>query len=79
MSLANEFIRQAKTYGKSEYTKLPQYIAEARSLRALAYWHALDLFGNGIPFVTENDAIGSQLSKPAGTSPRPRTVQLHRE
>ncbi len=70
VSLANEFIRQAKTYGKSEYTKLPQYIAEARFLRALAYWHALDLFGNGIPFVTENDAIGSQLPKPAGTSPR---------
>lgn len=70
VSLANEFIRQAKTYGKPEYTKLPQYIAEARFLRALAYWHALDLFGNGIPFVTENDAIGSKLPKPAGSNAR---------
>lgn len=70
VSLANEFIRQSKVYGKAEYTKLPQYVAEARFLRALAYWHALDLFGNGIPFVTENDPIGSQLPKPAGTSPR---------
>lgn len=70
VSLANEFIRQAKTYGKDEYTKLPQYVAEARFLRALSYWHALDLFGNGIPFVTENDAIGSQLPKPAGENAR---------
>jgi len=32
--------------------------AEARLLRALSYYHALDLFGN-IPFVTEDDPIGS--------------------
>lgn len=70
VSLANEFIRQAKSLGKAEYAKLPQYMAEARFLRALAYWHALDLFGNGVPFVTENDAVGSTLPKPAGTSPR---------
>ncbi len=66
ISLANEFIRQANTYGKDSYTNLPQYIAEARFLRALSYWHALDLYGNGIPFVTEDDAIGSDLPEPAG-------------
>ncbi|MFT3737881.1 MAG: RagB/SusD family nutrient uptake outer membrane protein [Breznakibacter sp.] len=70
VSLVNEFIRQANTYGKSEYTLLPRYVAEARFLRALSYWHALDLFGNGIPFVTEDDGIGSALPQPAGTSER---------
>src|SRR5690606_11227473 len=34
------------------------YHAEARFLRALAYYHALDLFGNP-PFVTEADLAGS--------------------
>jgi hypothetical protein len=68
ISLANEFIRQANTYGKDSYTNLPQYIAEARFLRALSYWHALDLYGNGIPFVTEDDEVGSDLPEPAGES-----------
>ncbi len=70
VSLANEFIRQANSLGKPEYTNLPQYIAEARFLRALSYWHALDLFGNGVPFVTENSAIGAVLPPPAGENPR---------
>ena len=34
------------------------YRAEARFLRALSYWHALDLFGN-VPFVTEDDPVGA--------------------
>lgn len=71
VSLANEFIRQANTNGSDEYENLPQYIAEARFLRALAYWHALDLFGNGIPFTTEEDAIGSDLPMPAGEARGP--------
>ncbi|WP_456422298.1 RagB/SusD family nutrient uptake outer membrane protein [Lutibacter sp.] len=33
------------------------YKKEARFLRALSYYHALDLFGN-FPFVTENDEVG---------------------
>nr|WP_321408808.1 RagB/SusD family nutrient uptake outer membrane protein [uncultured Carboxylicivirga sp.] len=66
VSLANEFIRQAKTVGFDTYPKLAQYSAEARFLRALAYWHALDLFGNGVPFVTEDSPIGSTLPEPAG-------------
>jgi len=70
VSLANEFIRQANALGKAEYTNLPQYVAEARFLRALSYWHALDLFGNGVPFVTENSAIGSTLPEPAGDNAR---------
>ncbi|MHA7110907.1 RagB/SusD family nutrient uptake outer membrane protein [Sunxiuqinia elliptica] len=34
------------------------YNTEARFLRALAYWHLLDMFGTG-PFVTEEDPVGS--------------------
>ena len=44
------------------------YQAGARFLRALSYWHALDLYGNPT-FVTENDAIGAFLP-PADTPGR---------
>jgi hypothetical protein len=70
VSLVNEFIRMADTYGKDSYTNLPTYLAEARFLRALSYWHALDLYGNGIPFVTEDNEVGSTLPEPAGTDSR---------
>ena len=43
------------TEGQSEYKA---YSDEARALRALSYYHMLDMFGRG-PFVTEDDAIGS--------------------
>ncbi len=70
VSLANEFIRQSNANAQEEWTRIPQMVAEARFLRALSYWHALDLFGNSIPFVTENDPIGSILPQPAGENPR---------
>lgn len=43
------------TNGQDEFKA---YNTEARLLRALAYWHLLDMFGTG-PFVTENDPVGS--------------------
>lgn len=70
ISLANEFIRMADKYGEDSYTNLPTYIAEARFLRALSYYHALDLYGNGIPFVTEDDEVGSDSPEPAGDDSR---------
>jgi starch-binding outer membrane protein, SusD/RagB family len=64
VSLNNEFIRQttdAKLASNGitgdNLAKAKQYRAEARFLRALAYWHAIDLFGS-VPFVTENDVVG---------------------
>jgi hypothetical protein len=39
------------------------YRAEARFLRALAYYHLLDLYGN-VAFTTENDAIGTTTKPP---------------
>lgn len=43
------------TNGKDEFKA---YNTEARLLRALAYWHLLDMFGTG-PFVTDADPVGS--------------------
>ncbi|MFC2109953.1 RagB/SusD family nutrient uptake outer membrane protein [Bacteroidota bacterium] len=57
VTVCNEFIRQAKT-GYNTPAEIDTYIAEARFLRALSYWHALDLFGN-VPFATDEDALGA--------------------
>jgi hypothetical protein len=59
VSLCNEYIRA--TAGKTD-AELVKYNAEARFLRALAYYHALDLYGNP-PFVTEADAPGAYFPK----------------
>jgi hypothetical protein len=65
VSLANEFLRQttdAKLAERNVSSDLRASIqvfrAEARFLRALSYWHGIDLFGN-IPLVTEADPIGA--------------------
>jgi len=64
VSLCNEFLRQTEDgvlsdRGVSDQwkTKIAAYRLEARFLRALSYWHALDLFGRA-PFVTEADPVG---------------------
>ena len=59
VTLCNEFIRVSTG---SNPSTLKQYHAEARFLRALAYWHAIDLFGNP-PFVTEADKPGAYFPK----------------
>ncbi len=65
ISLTNEFLRETtpeRLAGRNVDSDLEAQIdifrAEARFLRALSYWHALDLFRN-IPFVTEEDLVGS--------------------
>ncbi len=62
--LCNEFLRETtpeKLASRNVDTNLQNEIqgfrAEARFLRALSYWHALDLFRN-VPFVTEEDIVG---------------------
>src|SRR5690349_12872993 len=59
VAMANEFLRQttddslnARGVPAAKQTTIHQYRAEARFLRALSYWHGVDLFGN-IPLVTE--------------------------
>lgn len=63
--LCNEFIRESSDDKLSEHgfsaddvNKIKAYRYEARFLRALTYYHAMDMFGN-VPFVTEADASGS--------------------
>lgn len=53
VSIANDFLAQstdarldANGIGSEDRADIAVYIAEARYLRALAYWHALDLFRN---------------------------------
>ncbi|MET4108036.1 RagB/SusD family nutrient uptake outer membrane protein [Hymenobacter sp. UYP22] len=65
IGLCNEFIRQTTDARLSERgisgdaaNTVRTYRAEARLLRALCYWHAIDLFGGG-PFATEESAIGT--------------------
>jgi hypothetical protein len=69
VGMANEFLRQttddkltARGVGSQLRAQIQQYRAEARFLRALSYWHGIDLFGS-IPLVTENDAIGATAPK----------------
>ena len=65
IGLANEFIRQAKATTIEGFDKREQYIAEARALRLLSYYHAIDLFGN-VPFFTEENSVGSEAPKQIG-------------
>jgi len=67
ITLTNEFIRESaddkiagKGFSDTEKASIKAYNAEARLLRALSYYHALDLFGS-VPFVTEKDKVGSFL------------------
>lgn len=68
IAVANEFIRNtsderlaANGITGANATEAKYMRAEARFLRAQAYYHALDLFGN-VPFVLDTD--------PAGTLPK---------
>ncbi|MCU0377406.1 MAG: RagB/SusD family nutrient uptake outer membrane protein [Bacteroidales bacterium] len=67
ISLANEFIRETSAgkladrgFSATQVETIELYRAEARLLRAMSYYHALDMFGS-VPFVTEEDAVGSFL------------------
>ncbi len=64
VAMANEFLREttdAKLASRGASSALmaevKTYRAEARFLRALSYWHGIDLFGD-IPLVTDANAIG---------------------
>src|SRR6056297_2608500 len=67
IALTNEFLRQStpellesRGIATDVREDIARFRSEARFLRALHYYHALDLFGN-VPFVTEDDAIGAFL------------------
>ena len=59
IALCNEFIREtsdanlsARGINGANLEEARKYRSEARFLRALSYWHPIDLFGN-VPFVSE--------------------------
>jgi hypothetical protein len=65
ITLCNEFLRETTTAKLSErkitgndLVDAVKFHNEARFLRALSYYHAVDMFGN-VPFVLETDPIGS--------------------
>ena len=65
VALCNEFLRNATEVAISGFSdgdkaQIRVFRAEARFLRALAYCHAIDLFGD-VPFVDENDPVGDYL------------------
>jgi hypothetical protein len=66
IALANEYLREtteAKLDARGQTdatlrTEIKRYRAEARFLRALSYWHGLDIFRN-TPFATEDALVGA--------------------
>lgn len=65
VGITNQFLRETtseKLDGRGVEGSLREeievYKAEARFMRALSYWHALDFYGN-VPFVTEDDIVGN--------------------
>lgn len=67
ITLANEFLKETTpekldSRGASEQIKeeVALYRSEVRFLRALSYWHALDLFGD-TPFFTEELVLGQEI------------------
>ena len=65
VSQANEFLRETtdakmdeRNVSQATRNAIKTYRAEARFLRALSYWHGIDLFGD-IPFYTEDTPISS--------------------
>lgn len=65
ITLCNEFIRESseekmdeRQFSDADKQTIRVYRNEARFLRALSYYHALDLYGN-VPFVTEEDKVGA--------------------
>lgn len=101
VALVNEFLREtsdaklsARGVTSALNAEIQQYRAEARFLRALSYWHGIDLFGN-IPLVREEDPLGatppqqstraaisefviSELNAISGRLPLPRQGQYGR-
>lgn len=69
IALNNEYLKQTTEEKVSQrgqssiWNDIKLYRAEVRFLRALSYWHLMDLFGN-IPFATENDTFASNQFPP---------------
>ncbi len=74
VQLANEFLREttddklaARGVNGQLLSDIKTYRAEARFLRALSYWHGVDMYG-AMPLVTEKDPLGATPPKQASRS-----------
>lgn len=68
VAFANEYLRQtsnakldSRGVSSELRTEIKTYRAEVRFLRALAYYHMMDLFGKA-GYITENDPVGAYQS-----------------
>lgn len=66
LTLINEFIRETAPdklkehdFSQADIDQIAEYQYEARFLRALCYYHALEVFGGNVPFITEDDKVGA--------------------
>jgi hypothetical protein len=69
ISVCNEFIRnlpasKVSKFNSGDAQTIRNYVAEARFLRAMTYWMAIDFFGD-IPFATETASVGTTPPKRA--------------
>lgn len=73
IGLCNEYLRNTTDEKLTEFgisganaDRAREYRNDARFLRALSYYYAIDMFGN-VPFVTENDPVAYFLPKQIST------------
>jgi hypothetical protein len=71
IALINEFLRNtteesmsSRGFSEADKVKIRAFRTEARFLRALSYWHAIDLFGN-VPLIKEDFLPGSPAPQQA--------------
>ena len=74
IGITNQFLREttdekldARDVDADLRAEIQVFRAEARFMRALSYWHAIDFFGPNIPFVDENDPVGNFFPLPGLT------------
>lgn len=71
IGIANQFLREttdekldSREVDSDLKAEIQIYRAEARFMRALSYWHAIDFYGQKIPFVTEESDVGNFFPDP---------------
>ena len=71
IGITNQYLRETTEEKLNERgvegdlrAEIQVFRAEARFMRALSYWHAIDFFGPNIPFVDEEDPVGNFFPEP---------------
>ncbi len=71
IGITNQYLRETTEEKLNERgvegdlrAEIQVFRAEARFMRALSYWHAIDFFGPNIPFVKEDAPVGNFFPEP---------------